>query len=527
MRFYVLYFLVWLAGIAGAEENKSRLIVGITVDQFYPEWLSIYAGNLEEGGLKRLITGGKRTIADYGYMYSQTGVDQATIYTGTLPATHGIVAHDWYDRLRRTRENCVAGSDFPEIGRGDSVGGYSPMHLQALSLGCVLKMNDVFSKVFSIAVNPEVAVLSGGTCADMAVWLSEQSGTWVSSSFYADSLPAWLTTYNQQIDSEFLIRKGWMPLAEERNNFFSLKMKSKLGLGNSFFYDIAHVKRKFNTYRVLKATPYANTLLVDLAGQLITAEGLGKDNDVDLLTLGFSCLDYMNRDFGVYAREFQDVVLRLDKDVQRLLELLDAKVGRENYTVLLTFTEARELLPEELEKMRLGSGYFSIFKSVALLKSYLNLIYGDGEWIADYDAGQIYLNRELIEKQKLSLKDVQDKVADFMIDFEGVAKVVTAYSLARNAFSHGLEMLMQNAFSQKKSGDVLFCLQPTWMPVLRDREDGYFRYSKRNKVPVYLYGSGITMEILSECCMTDLLPTLCRIAGVPVPYTAGGQSILR
>ena len=46
---------------------------------------------------------------------------------------------------------------------------------------------------------------------------------------------------------------------------------------------------------------------------------------------------------------------------------------------------------------------------------------------------------------------------------------VTAYSLTRNAFSHGSEMLMQNAYSQKRSGDVLFCLQPAWVPDLKDR----------------------------------------------------------
>lgn len=199
----------------------------------------------------------------------------------------------------------------------------------------------------------------------------------------------------------------------------------------------------------MKATPYANTMVVDLAEQLVNSEGLGKDNDVDLLALGFSSLDYMNRDFGVYAREFQDMVLRMDKDIQRLLEFLDSKVGKEGYTVVLTYTEARELLPEELDKMRIESGYFSIFKSVALLKSYLNLVYGDGEWVADYDAGQIYLNRGLIEKNKLSLEEIQDKVADFMVEFEGISKVLTAYSLSRNAFSHGQEMLMQNAFPRR------------------------------------------------------------------------------
>lgn len=525
---YICVFLLFCCVSKGyASENKTRLIVSITIDQFYPEWLSVYAGDLEEGGFKRIMNQGKRSVADYNYLYSQTGVDQATIYTGVLPIIHGIVAHDWYDRLRRHRINNVAAVNYPEIGYGDSLKGYSPEGLEALTLGCVLKMNNVFSKVYSVAVNPEVAVLGGGSCANLSLWLSEKSGKWVSSGFYADSLPAWLTAYNGKIESDFFIRRGWMPLAEEQSNSLSLKMKNKLGLGNSFFYDIAQAKKKFNTYRVLKATPYVNTMVVDLAEQLVTSEGLGRDNDVDLLALGFSSLDYMNRDFGVYAREFQDMVLRMDKDIRRLLEFLDSKVGKEGYTVVLTYTEARELLPEELDKMRIESGYFSIFKSVALLKSYLNLMYGDGEWVADYDAGQIYLNRGLIEKNKLSLEEIQNKVADFMVEFEGISKVLTAYSLSRNAFSHGQEMLMQNAFSQKRSGDVMFCLQPTWIPELKDREDNYFRYSKRNKVPVFFYGAGVGHALAPECKMTDLLPTLCYLAGIPVPYTAKGEILFR
>lgn len=204
--------------------------------------------------------------------------------------------------------------------------------------------------------------------------------------------------------------------------------------------------------------------MTDLALELLKTEQLGHDNDADLLALNFSCLDYMNRDYGVYSREFQDVVMRLDRDVEKLLNELDSRVGKGNYTVFLTFSEARELLPEELAKMRLTSGYFSIFKAVALLKSFLNLVYGEGEWILDYDAEQIYLDRQLIEQKKISLKEMQDKIADFMIEFEGVGHVLTAYSLTHNASSAGKEVLFQNAFSQKRSGDILYSLVPTWIP---------------------------------------------------------------
>lgn len=526
MKKWIVLFLL-LEGVVGyAVEYKTRLVVGITIDQFYPEWLTMYRNDLREGGLRRLMQQGKKVMADYDYLYTQTGVDQASIYTGVLPVEHGIISHDWYDRLRKRRENNVKTRDFSEIGGSFAVG-YAPVQLQAMTLGCAMKKENIFSKVYSIAMNPEDAVLSGGTCADMAFWFNENSGTWVSSDFYADSLPAWLKNYNAVVESDFFIRRGWMPLAEEENSTTSLKFKNKLGGRNSFFYDIMQAKRKFDTYRVLKATPYANTLVEQLAEKLIAETSLGRDNDADLLALTFSALDYMNRDFGVYAREFRDMVLRLDRDLEKLFDLLDTKVGKENYTVFLTFSEARELLPEELSEMRIQGGYFSIFKSVALLKSYMSLVYGEGDWIADYDAGQIYLDRELVERNHISLKEMQDKVADFMIEFEGVSKVLTAYSLTRNAFSHGSEMLMQNAYSQKRSGDVLFCLQPAWVPDLKDREDNYFRYSKRNKVPLYFYGAGINAPLSGECRIADILPTLCQIMGITPPYTAKGKALFQ
>lgn len=85
-----------------------------------------------------------------------------------------------------------------------------------------------------------------------------------------------------------------------------------------FYYDLAQAKRKYETYRILKATPYVNTQVVDLTKELVRADNWEWINDADLLALNFSCLDYMNRDFGVYAKEFQDLVLRLDRDLERL-----------------------------------------------------------------------------------------------------------------------------------------------------------------------------------------------------------------
>lgn len=519
-------FLLFSGVLSLSAENKPKLVVGIVVNHFYPEWLEWYGKDLTTEGFKRLMSNGVSLRMDYNYIYTQTGVDHASIYTGMLPAEHGIVSRVWYDRLRKKRQNAVESQKYYEIGsrQGDSIKSCGPDNLQTISLGSAMKMHNAFSKVYSIAMNPEESVLSGGSGADLALWYCEKTGKWVSSTYYKEQLPSWLIYYNENIESDFLVNKGWMPLADEASSMG--RIKSKFGLANNFYYDIARSKKEYNTYRVLKATPHANTLVRTLAEKLIDEEGLGKDNDPDLLALNFSCLDYMHRDFTVDSEEERDMFIRLDRELESLFKHLDVKVGEGNYTVFLTFSEMRELMPEDLQKVKLNSDYFSIFKAVALLKSYLGLIYGSGEWIIDYDQGQIYLNRGLIEKSKLDLKEVQDRVADFLIEFEGIAKVVTAYSLTRTAFPSGMNQWIQNAFSHKRSGDVMFCLHPTWVSELKELEDTYFRHSKRSVVPLYLYGAAVLPGLKGgEYPMSDLMPTLCKVIGISIPYTARGKSM--
>ncbi|MCC8172860.1 MAG: hypothetical protein LIO65_00170 [Odoribacter sp.] len=125
----------------------------------------------------------------------------------------------------------------------------------------------------------------------------------------------------------------------------------------------------------------------------------------------------------------------------------------------------------------------------------------------------------------MSLNEFQDKVADFLIDFEGIAKVITAHALTHNAFSEGSEKLVQNAFSAKRSGDILYTLLPAWVSELKDKEDFYFRYSKRSKIPVYFYGAGVYEPYVKECKITDITPTVCEIIGITSPYTSKGKYV--
>jgi hypothetical protein len=513
-------FLLYLSFTSvGKDGDRTRLMVGVVVSHFHPEWLQQYSAELPAGGFKRLMESRASTL-DYTYYYSQTGVDHASIYTGMLPASHGIISHAWYDRLRKRRQENVASSDCVEVGK-DGLGvvkSFSPDLLEGIALGDALKIRDAGSKVFSMAMNGEEAVLCGGHAADMALWYSEESGEWITSSHYAGQLPTWLSRFNYTIDSDFFVHQGWISLPRQATGD-ALKTMNRQATPTGFYYNIVQTKKRYNTYRMLKATPHANTLVRALANELITSEELGCDDSPDLLAINFSCLDYMHRDFTVDSEEFRDVVLRLDEELRLLFDHLDSNVGAGNYTLFFTFSEAREILPGELEQLKIQGGYFSVVRAIALTRSYLGLLYGDGDWITDYDQGQLYLNHLLINERGIDPREIQDRVAAMLADFEGVDRTMTAYALARAAAPQGAAQRMQHSFHPKRGGDVLFSLLPGWIGESKGPEDAHCRHSKRSIVPLYIYGANTENISPGRYTVSHLLSLLCNILDIPPPYT--------
>lgn len=511
-RLVVLMCMVLMVSGAIYASEKPKLIVGITISQFYPEWIKNYSAELTAGGFNRLLGNSKELRADYGYIYSQSGTDQATIYSGAYPSEHGIVSHTWFDRMTKKRVSNVATN-------------VSPANMKLLNASAYLRMNNEFSKVYSVAMRAEEAVMAAGTYANNVFWFDESNGKITPSYFYGNH-PEWLESLNMSIKADSLLLAGWMPYSndsqQKRNAVSRIIARAKA----DFYYNLEQFKTNGQGYQVLNAVPYANDIVTESALSIIKHERLGVDNEPDMLMISFSSLDYMNREYSVDSKEFKDLVVRLDRNIEQILNELDERCGYGNYTLFMTVVEGREMLPIDLAKYRMQGNYFSIYRAVALLNSYLKLLYGQGDWVASYDSGQIYLNRELIQRNKLNLVEFQKRVAEFIADFEGVSKVVTASELSVISANNGEVSLIANSFYPKRSGDVLYTLEPSWVPVLQDREDTYCRYSKRRYVPLYFYGFGADKIEKNACRMIDVLPTICKLAQVSMPYNVSGSSLI-
>jgi arylsulfatase A-like enzyme len=224
--------------------------------------------------------------------------------------------------------------------------------------------------------------------------------------------------------------------------------------------------------------------------------------------------------------ENEDAYLRIDQELSHLLDFLDLELGKENVLLFLTADHGVMLGPDYLKSENIPSGQFKGYYSIALLKSYLNAIYGEAEWVKEYTEQQIYLNHTLIEDSKLSLEDMQTKTAAFMIQFAGVANAITATTLQKTYYSDGIFEKMQNSFNQKRSGDVLINMEPGWM------ESGIYTtthntgYSYDTHVPLIWYGWKINRATINDPVnINDIVPTIASFLNIEFPSGTAGKPI--
>ena len=96
-------------------------------------------------------------------------------------------------------------------------------------------------------------------------------------------------------------------------------------------------------YDALDHSPFVNDVLVSLAEQAIMNEKLGEDEITDLLSVSLSGTDHVGHRFGPTSQEVMDTVLRLDRQIARLLDFVDARVGLKN--TLIAFSSDHGVAP--------------------------------------------------------------------------------------------------------------------------------------------------------------------------------------
>jgi len=219
--------------------------------------------------------------------------------------------------------------------------------------------------------------------------------------------------------------------------------------------------------------------------------------------------------------------LRLDRDIQNILQKIDSQVGLDKTLVFLFGNQTDVHSPTELGENKIPAGYFNADRSLALLSSYLMVVYGQEKWISGYYGKNIFLNKEKIEEKKLNFRNVQQTVADFMLDFEGIQSAYTSSQVLTMGGNENSEMArIRNSTNKNCVGDVIITLLPGWVEVDNKRNSVGESNAVISNAPLYFYGAKIKPQNISTSYnTTDIAPTISRLLDLPMPNACTGKPI--
>lgn len=244
---------------------------------------------------------------------------------------------------------------------------------------------------------------------------------------------------------------------------------------------------------------------------------MGQDEVPDLLSLTYYAGNYNRRSVQECATEMQDTYVRLDRSIAALLEIIDHKVGLHNVLFCITSTGYADAEDADPGIYRTLGGEFHLNRCATLLNMFLMATYGEGQYVEAYYDRQIYLNHKLIESKQLNLAEIQEKAAEFLVQFSGVNEVYSAHRLLLGSWSPQIERI-RNGFHRKRSGDLTIDVLPGWTVMQENNTDNRVVRKANIPAPLILLGSGIKAETIRiPVSIERIAPTLAGIMRIRAP----------
>lgn len=518
-----------LANAQKAEKNKTqelkrpKLVVGIVIDQMKTEYLYRFADDFTEHGFKRLLREGFMFHnMHYNYMPTFTGPGHASVYTGTTPAVHGIVGNEWFNKALGKEVYCTDDASVTMVGDGvGNEGLMSPKLLQATTITDELRLATNFKgKVIGMSIKDRGAILPAGHFANGAFWYSK-TGSFISSTFYGENLPAWVVKFNNEKNYEKYANKGWDLLRSKDVYNESLPddnpYEGKLNKKQAFFpYNLAEMTKPGDA-GILRNSPHGNALLADFAMRAIEAEQLGKDNETDFLTVSFSSTDYIGHTFGPRSIELQDTYLRLDETMGNFLNYLDATVGKDNYLLFITADHAGAENVNHLKDNKYdveNNSEKNIEQSIA---EFLKTTFGD-DLLLNYSNYNVFLDKVKIKAKGLELAKVKEALKEFLYTQKQVKRVYDESEIIAGSASDIYLNFVSKGYDPSQNGELIVIDKPAYMQYIGTGTSHGSPYTYDTHVPCLFYGWNIKKgESYDKKEITQIAPTLAFKLKISLP----------
>jgi arylsulfatase A-like enzyme len=510
-------------------QQRPKLVVGIVVDQMKMEYLYRFSDDYSNNGFKRLMNEGYTFHnMHYNYVPTYTAPGHASIYTGTTPATHGIVGNEWFNRSLGKDMYCTDDAAVKTIGNGSlEEGAMSPKNLLTTTITDELRMATNFKgKVIGLSLKDRGAILPAGHFANWAFWYSK-TGSFISSTFYGNNLPEWVNQFNKEKRFMPYVLKGWDLL--KPNSVYNESLsddnpyEGKINKNSPpvFPYDLSKIYIDKGA-EVLRTTPFGNDLLAEFAMKAIEKEDLGKDDITDFLTVSFSSTDYVGHTFGPRSIELQDTYLRLDQTIETFLAYLDNSVGKDNYLLFLTADHAGAENPNYLKDNKYNVKNIPSKDIVASLNKFSMDTFGVN-LLLDYSNFNLFFNKQIIRDKKLDLSNVKQRFKEFLMTQEQVKRVYTEEEILASSGGDYYLSFIAKGYDPKQNGDIIILDKAGFMQYQATGTTHGTPNSYDTHVPLLFYGWQVPKgESHSKQHITQIAPTLSQM--LKIPFTNGTES---
>jgi predicted AlkP superfamily pyrophosphatase or phosphodiesterase len=530
------------------------LVLQITVDQLRGDLPARVLERLEPGGLRYLYENGTvYANAHYQHANTETIVGHATLATGALPASHGMVGNVWLDRASGELVYNVEDARYPLLTAGAGVDqateidptqraarseGRSPMAMLVSTFSDELAVHTAGeARIFGVSVKDRGAISLAGH-AGKAIWFSKSSAEFVTSRYYFDRNPQWLDAWNRERHAQRYAGEAWelsRPVASYRaggadDREWEVDFP---GYGRVFPHAYGEAGGKyFGT--LLTLSPAGDELTGELATEVLVKEELGKDETPDFLSVSFSSTDYVGHLFGPSSLEAEDNLFRLDRTVARLLASIDEAVGLEHTLVVLSADHGGPEVPGFLSSLGLHADYvdpdsWEATTGIAALKARFGI--GE-ELIAKYFHPYLYLDLDQVEQKGLAADEVAAAVASEVEKLDGVWAAVSSFDLRAGRVSDTpLMRSVLNNYHPARSGDVFVVFEPhrfvNDMDGLTVAAHHGSPWTYDTFVPIVFAGPGVRSQVVYRpVAPTAIASTLSAYLGFKAPSGAEGDLLL-
>lgn len=514
---------------------RPKLVVGIVVDQMRWDYLYRYYNRYGEGGFKRLLNEGFSCENTYiNYLPSFTAVGHTCIYTGSVPSITGISGNDWTEQLTGAHVYCTDDSTVQSVGVSASIDGkMSPRNLLVTTITDELRMATQFqSRVVGISLKDRAAILPAGHTANAAFWMDDETGSFISSSYYMNKLPEAVIKFNKEKNIDKYLQLGWNTLYP-LNTYIASDSDNKSYEGKFpgetlpvFPHDIktAYVKSR----GIFRATPYGNSLTLDFAKIMLDAYQLGQGPATDFLTINCASTDYAGHLFGPNSIEEEDVYLRLDKDLATFFMELDTKIGRGNWLVFLTADHGSANAVGYSQEKRIPADFYVAKDLLTNLTQLIQQKFGISNAIRSGENYQINFDLAKIASSNADFDAIKKISVDYLKKQPGVLYAVDMEKIQDAVIPEPVRTMIINGYNYKRSGQIQVIFQPAWLESYAQKGTTHGTWNPYDThIPLIFLGwdihPGATANLVH---MTDIAPTLATLLHIQAPNGNIGTPIV-